>query len=237
MQAIDQEKREELLTKIAALLQKTEENGCTEGEALAAGSKAQELMDKYGLSLSDLKAASPADACGVNEIVFAGKRKSHEVQFTCMAIAEFTGTKVWASDHDGQGWRMKFFGLHNDVSIATYLFQTFKAAMDYEWTHYWSTQGALHSENVRNVRKNFMLGMAHRLNDRLRAEHKKAETAGNDCKAIVVVKEALVAQAFKEKFSFRLRSRTSRHCLQSNGKAYQAGESAGSRVSFNKQLD
>jgi predicted HicB family RNase H-like nuclease len=232
---IDQEKREELLTKIAALLQKTLDNGCTEGEALAASGKASELMAKYGLSLSDLKAASPTDVCGQDEITFGARKTSHEVRFTCVAISEFTGTKVW-TELSETPIRIKFFGLPNDVSIAVYLFKTFQAAMDYEWQHYWSTQGGFHHENVRTVRKNFMVGMARRLNERLRQEAARAKQSDNNCRAIVVVKEALVAEAFNETFNFRLRTRTSKRSIRSE-RAFSAGQAAGSRVSFNKHLE
>jgi len=43
---LDQEKRTALLDKISALVEKTEANGCTEAEALAAAEHAQSLMAK-----------------------------------------------------------------------------------------------------------------------------------------------------------------------------------------------
>jgi len=44
-----QARRSALLDKISALLAKTQHNGCSEAEALAAAELAQKLMDKYGL--------------------------------------------------------------------------------------------------------------------------------------------------------------------------------------------
>ncbi|TAJ39849.1 MAG: DUF2786 domain-containing protein, partial [Reyranella sp.] len=44
-----------LLKRLQALRAKTVENGCTEGEALAAAEKVAELLDRHDLSLSDLE--------------------------------------------------------------------------------------------------------------------------------------------------------------------------------------
>jgi hypothetical protein len=64
----DQVRRSALLDKISALLAKTQHNGCTEAEALAAAELAQNLMAKYGLSLAELEEiSSPADACEVDD--------------------------------------------------------------------------------------------------------------------------------------------------------------------------
>jgi hypothetical protein len=50
-----EEKREKHL---AALLNKTVENGCTEGEAASAAEKAQELKAKYGIGLKEMEGAA-----------------------------------------------------------------------------------------------------------------------------------------------------------------------------------
>ena len=47
--------RDRLKARIAALLAKTVENGCTEGEALSAAAKVAELLDRHALSLSDVE--------------------------------------------------------------------------------------------------------------------------------------------------------------------------------------
>jgi uncharacterized protein (DUF1501 family) len=45
---------ERLIGRIQALRAKTVQQGCTEQEALAAAEKVAELLDRYGLSLSEL---------------------------------------------------------------------------------------------------------------------------------------------------------------------------------------
>jgi hypothetical protein len=66
------------LVKSPLLLAKSQHNGCTEAEALAAAELVQKLMDKYGLSLAELQEiSSPADACEV-DVTPIGKRRAHE---------------------------------------------------------------------------------------------------------------------------------------------------------------
>jgi Protein of unknown function (DUF2786) len=229
---IDQKSREELLNKLSALLGKTEQNGCTEGEARVAAGKAQQLMDKYGLSLADLTAASPTDVCGW-ESVFTGRKKTHEVQFCGPTIAEFTGTKVWLVRGRDEV-RVQFFGIKNDVSVAVYLFKTFRSAMDFEWTRYWSKNTGLIDVNARTARKSFMQGMYRRLCERLREEIDKREAvaaSNNGCREIVVAKEKVVAEAFDD-LGLRIGAGRRPSISERHHGSYRAGSEAGNRVSI-----
>ena len=83
------------MDKISALLAKTQHNGCTEAEAIAAAELAEKLMDKYGLSLSELQIIESAvDACE-SGATGVGKQRAHEVRRMAWAIALFTDTKCW----------------------------------------------------------------------------------------------------------------------------------------------
>jgi hypothetical protein len=233
---IDQERRQELLDKIAALLEMTEKNGCTEAEAENAADKAQVLMDKYGLSISDLKAASPTDICG-SEATHLGKRRAHEVQYCCYMIATFTQTMSWFRRSSTE-IHIHFFGIKNDVSIATYLFKTIRQAMDFEWSAWCHANRDFTYSSPQTARKQFMTGMASRINTRLKTlvnERAAHASEGNDCRALVVLKDQIVTKAFSElnlKFrTSRRRSRTDRTTA-----AFAAGSAAGARVSFNQTL-
>ena len=63
----NQSDKGKLLSKVAKLLRKTEAAGCTEGEALAALSKARELLDARGLSMADVAALEAGDSGGLAE--------------------------------------------------------------------------------------------------------------------------------------------------------------------------
>jgi hypothetical protein len=222
--------REDLLNKLQRLLEMTEKNGCTEAEAGVAAIKAQALMDKHGLSLKDLKAASPTDVCA-NESVVAGKKKTHEVQFCCPVIAEFTGTRAW-SDRKGDCVLIQFYGIANDVSIAVYLFKTFRAAMDFEWTRSWSHNSELTDLHAKTVRRSFMTGMYRRLNERLKTLIKERENNIDrqyDSRSIVLVKEELVERGFGS-LGLKLHSGKHRRAAIRDSGAFKAGQDAGGRV-------
>jgi hypothetical protein len=69
-----------LAQKLRALQNMTVANGCTESEALVAAAKAAELLERYGLSLEELKAAAPDHVCD-SDSVNCGRRHTHEAQF------------------------------------------------------------------------------------------------------------------------------------------------------------
>src|SRR5207249_1334660 len=99
----DQAKRTALLDKISALISKTELNGCTEAEALAAARLAEKLMTKYGLSLAELKLIqTPGAACKV-DATRIGNSRAHEVLHLSPAIAFFTDTRCWFNRYGSTG--------------------------------------------------------------------------------------------------------------------------------------
>jgi hypothetical protein len=60
--------KEGLIQKLQALQNMTVANGCTESEALVAAGKAAELLERYGLSMEELKAAAPNQLCDQNSL-------------------------------------------------------------------------------------------------------------------------------------------------------------------------
>ena len=117
-----------LAQKLRALQNMTVANGCTESEALVAAAKAAELLERYGLSLEELKAAAPDHVCD-SDSVNCGRRHTHEAQFLAPKIAEFTKTKIWLTRCRTEV-KLTFFGLKADVQIASYLFTVFRTALE-----------------------------------------------------------------------------------------------------------
>ena len=138
-----------LAQKLRALQNMTVANGCTESEALVAAAKAAELLERYGLSLEELKAAGPDQVCDCDS-VNCGRRHTHEAQFLAPKIAEFTKTKIWLTRCRTEV-KLTFFGLKADVQIASYLFTVFRTAMETEWAIYW----AFHKRSIPVTAKEF----------------------------------------------------------------------------------
>ncbi|MEI6357527.1 MAG: DUF2786 domain-containing protein, partial [Verrucomicrobiota bacterium] len=81
--------------RIRALRAKTVEQGCTEEEALAAAEKVADLLDRYGLSLSELELRhQPCEGFGID----TGRKRSGPLDTIVPAIAEFLGVPYTASD-------------------------------------------------------------------------------------------------------------------------------------------
>ncbi len=90
--------KENFVQKLQALQNMTVANGCTESEAFVAAGKAAELLQRYGLSMQELKAAAPDQLCDQNSLSCGLPRYTHEVRFLAPIIGEFTKTKTWISN-------------------------------------------------------------------------------------------------------------------------------------------
>ncbi len=118
-----------LIGRIQALRAKTVEQGCTEQEALAAAEKVAELLDRYGLSLSELDLQR--QACeGVP--VETSRRRVGPVDDCVPAIAAFFDCRAWGEKSASGTLRYVFFGLPADVAAARYLYELVERAFETE---------------------------------------------------------------------------------------------------------
>ena len=75
-------------------------------------------MDKYGLSIEQLKLDTAKDECSAGAFDLGSKRQTHSVVLCMSAIAKYTSTKSWYK-HGGNGpIEYTFFGFRTDVEIA-----------------------------------------------------------------------------------------------------------------------
>jgi hypothetical protein len=98
---------ERLLQRIRGLRAKTVAQGCTEEEALAAAEKVAELLDRHGLSLSELDfQAQPCDGIGIQ----TNRRRFAPIDICVPGIAAFFDCRVWVEQSKGRALRYVFFG-------------------------------------------------------------------------------------------------------------------------------
>ena len=219
--------QEAVSARIRALLSKTVENGATEHEAMAAASKARELMDRYRLTLTDVEiAAEPIEGIDVER----------DPANCWDGISAYCGVKCWAH-WVGGAKKLRFFGLRADTEMAKYLSEMVSGAIRVECERYKRTDDYKASRGGRAATSAFRHGMAQRINARLhqmaRATDKTAMTGSGT--ALVVVKGAAVAEAFA-KLDMHLRSSTSRYSIRDGG-AYGAGKAAGDRVNLSRPVN
>lgn len=222
---------DKLRTRIQGLRAKTIDNGCTEGEALAAAAKVAELLDRHDLSLTDVEIR--AAPCERRE--YETRRKKRIPLDDCVgAIAEFCDCRVWREkDPAGEG-RYVFFGLRADVEVAHYLTEVIDTAVRSELGRYKTSpeyQRFRHQErHLANA--SFTLGMVASIADKLMAmKAGRDEVINGTGRGLVVLKTAVV-EAELEKLDLKLRTvhRTSRMI---SPMAYEAGGEAGASLAIN----
>jgi len=119
---------DKLIGRIQALRAKTVEQGCTEQEALAAAAKVAELLDRYGLSLSELDLQQACEGVSVD----TERKRVGPVDDCVPAIAAFFDCRVWGEKGRGGTLRYVFFGMPADVAAGRYLYDLVEQAFDTE---------------------------------------------------------------------------------------------------------
>lgn len=221
---------DKLRTRIQGLRAKTIDNGCTEGEALAAAAKVAELLDRHDLSLSDVEIREAP--CERRE--YETHRKKRIPLDDCIgAIAVFCDCRVWREKNPAGEGRYVFFGLRSDVEVAHYLTELVDSAVRSELGRYKTGadyQRFRHQErHLANA--SFALGMVASIADKLMAmKAARDEVVSGTGRGLVVLKAAVVDTEL-EKLDLRLRT-APRASRMVSPMAYDAGGEAGTSFSI-----
>lgn len=225
---------DKLRTRIQGLRAKTIDNGCTEGEALAAAAKVAELLDRYDLSLSDVEIREAP--CERRE--YETHRKKRIPLDDCIgAIADFCDCRVWREKNAAGEARYVFFGLRSDIEVAHYLTEVIDTAVRSELGRYKTTaeyQRFRHQDrHVANA--SFALGMVASIADKLVAMKAGRDEVNNGTGRGLVVLKAAVVDTELEKLDLKLRTVSSRSRMVSPA-AYDAGGVAGASLAINPAI-
>ncbi|MGE0415802.1 MAG: DUF2786 domain-containing protein [Acetobacteraceae bacterium] len=220
-----------LMQRIRGLREKTVERGCTEAEALAAAEKVAELLDRYGLSLSepDLTRQS-CEGIGV-----ATDRKRRAPIDDCIpAVAHVFDCRVWGETSEDDTLRYIFFGLPADVQAAVYLHDLIALAFDTE-TRAFQASGIYrdtHTRQRRTATTSFQAGLARGIVQKLTELRHSRDAAGNGGgRALVPVKERMIEQEMAALgLTFRRRGGARGRMVLRD--AYDAGQEAGERFEY-----
>lgn len=215
-----------LVTRLQALRAKTVEQGCTEQEALAAAEKVAELLDRYGLTLSELDVRQ--QACE-RMVVETGRVRRVPMDDCIPTVAWFFDTRVWSETGTENLLRYVFFGMPADVQAALYLHDLVAVAFAVETAEF--QNGPIYREMPSAYRRrattSFQTGLALGIVEKLQAMRTAREVAASTGRALVVVKEQVIEQELEKLgMRFRRRAPSSRRV---NPNAYGAGRAAGSR--------
>lgn len=228
--------KESIKKRILALMAKTTANGCSEEEAMAASQKVAELLNKYQMSLSDIKLREEAN-CRKGQ--YDTGLKSHPAVFWCLnAIGKYTDCKVWFDLYGGADGKIayKFFGLDHDVIVAEYITKICDWAIIYGGEDFKDHDAyRLTPKQKRSkVLEEFRIAMAYRLAKRLR-DMKDAMDQKNrsDGRSLVVLKGQIVTEEWAKLNLHLGKAKKSKGKTFTSQAAYDAGTAAGDRVQLN----
>jgi hypothetical protein len=222
---------DKLKARIQGLRAKTIDNGCTEGEALAAAAKVAELLDRYDLSLTDVELRdAPCE-----RRAFETHRKKRIPLDDCIgAIADFCDCRVWREKNRAGEARYVFFGLRSDIEVAHYLTELIDTAVRSELGRYKTTtdyQRFRHQErHIANA--SFALGMVASIADKLVAMKAARDEANHRTGRDLVVLKAEVVDTEIEKLGLKLHV-VERPSRMVSPRAYDAGGIAGASLAIN----
>lgn len=217
-----------LLERIAALRARTTDRGCTEAEAMAAAAKTAELLDRHGLSMTDVELArQPCDRLEVP----TRRRRAAPLDECVPAVAAFFDCRSWFQT-DAEGWlHWVFFGLPADVQAAAYLQSLVEQAFETEGNRF--RQGAEYRRGRGGRRRalsdSFVLGLSHGIVAKLHALRAEREAAlrGASGRDLVLAKAGVVDTELA-KLGMRFRSRRPAE-RRVNMTAFEQGQAAGER--------
>lgn len=154
--------RKKMLERVKAILSKTMENGCTEGEAMAALAKARELMATYEIDEKELR-----DLTEKATIFKTEDRDPYDIKKgLSVNVGRFTSCKAFRDRENV----INFGGKESDIIFATWLLDTLqrfvmRALRDYQKELIIKSRYS--SNNLTSA--SFVAGCTARINEKLKA--------------------------------------------------------------------
>lgn len=227
---------DKLRARIQALRAKTVDQGCTEEEALAAAAKVAELLDRHGLSLSELDMRRQTCEGAAIE---TGRRRRAPIDDCVATVAAFCDCRHWIETDAAGELRFIFFGLPGDVAGARCLYDMVAAALAGETAAFKS--GPLYAEHVSAQRasatRSFQIGMVHSIVSKLRELKEQRTRTGisRSGRDLVPVKADIVADELARLgMRFTAKAAARRSVLTD---AFHAGRVAGETFEVDQKLD
>ena len=226
---------DKILARIQALRGKTVAQGCTEFEALLAAEKVAELLDRYGLSLSEVDMKE--QSCS-GEGIETNRRRRSPLDECVGTIAEFCDCRTWYELTPQSNIRHIFFGLPADVAGARVLYEKIEEAFDTETGNF--KRGKLYDSHPSSQRRSatisFQAGLGHGICaklDRLK-EVRNAATRKTGGRDLVPIKNAVIEDELSV-LGMRLRA----HRINPKSvlaKAYNTGRITGENLELEEKI-
>lgn len=213
---------------IRGMVERTEENGCTESEAMEAASKIGALLSQFDLELSEVMAKDTSDMVSVE--VYAADFSAARL---ISGIGKLCSLVVY-SQSGGTVASYKMFGHKPDVELGTYLYEICAEAADHGWQQYMDKHGF-----SKTARDSFRIGFGHRVADRMyelrqqRDAEAQARAVRSGGTSLVLLKDQIIEAEFS-KTGIKLSSRAGPKVKDAG--AARAGAAHGSTVNLANPL-
>jgi hypothetical protein len=218
-----------VIQRIQALRAKTVDQGCTEQEALASANKVAELLDRYGLSLSEIELRRQVcEGIGIDT-----ERRRRGAFDSCVpGIASFCDCKVWTETSATGSIRYIFFGLPADVEAAHFLYDLIDVTFVTETTQFktGAIYGGLDPDERRKAINSFQIGLSHGIAGKLKSMKAERDAANKTSSGrdLVPLKASVIDDELaKLGLSFEAKTLGRRKRVLVD--AYEAGHVAGRR--------
>jgi hypothetical protein len=228
--SVEADKKLERVKRIIRELQnKTESNGCTEQEAMAAAATMGRLLEENNLDITEIGVREETSKCEKFEVYAADDYAGSLI----VGIKHFCEIIAYTVSNEGHAGKYVFFGTPHDVAIALYLYEVCAEAMEHDWARYMETNGYSMKK-----RMSFRAGFSRRIYDRLMEMKRERDAASaSTCRDLVVLKDQLVTEEFARRFGIKLVTRRGGGNMSADMSAYRAGQSAGGRVNLRNPIE
>jgi hypothetical protein len=231
----NREELDKVLSRIQALRGKTVEQGCTEAEALLAASKVAELLDQYGLTLSeiDMKAQSCA-----GEGIETNRRRRSPLDECAGAIASFCDCRTWYEMTPQGHIQHIFFGLPADVAGALYLYEKIEEAFETETAAFKRSElyDSHPSAKRRSATTSFQAGLGHGIGgklNRLKAERTEAFRTSGGRDLVPIKRDVIEVELAAMGMRLKILQTGRRNLL---AMAYKKGRVTGENLEWEEKL-
>jgi len=186
---------DKVVQRIRALQAKKTDQGCTEEEALAAAKKVAELLDRYGLELTETSVLE----IGCEALRYdTGRKRRNDTDLLCTAVAHFFDCKGWLTKNADQEIQYIIFGFKADAEAALLLIERIYDIIDNATQQFktGSVYSALSGSRKRTASSSFQAGMAAGIMQKLgKLKADRIKHANNNTgTSLVLVKESMIVK-------------------------------------------
>lgn len=224
----EQRRKERAKRLIRSLMERTEDRGCSEAEALEAVAKISALMAQNNLELTEVMVRDTSDM--VQREVFAADGHAGRL---IVGIGKLCALKVYHKTRANVTTYV-MFGHAPDVELGVYLYEVCMEAAD----HGYQLDMDRHGYSQKR-RESWRAGYGDRIAERMSELHeareaeRRARMPTSNCTDLVVLKNQIVEAEF-EKTGIRLVKRRGRQV--SNADAFRSGSAHGDTVNLNNPI-